>query len=505
MAWVEILPGFETMFRQLGWDTAAPFLAWKGILVNHHRHRQVEQVLLPSSLAAVGRERSDRRSFFLKKESAVTWRDRLRNAWHGFGWCSTAAREGAMLQALRAAGIGCPEVAALGEDGRYAFVLTRDQSSLSELRSLVGLLVSELSRRQFAVALGRELARMHDAGFDHPDLFAKHILATQEKGVFRFCILDWQRGRRRRSVSWRIRCRDLATLDATMHSALAGDRFRLQCLRAYLASVAKPGPPLGRLAVAIRQQAKRLLRKHNMREIGGLPVPAGDQQFVPLHEGRLLVVRSFFEDLDGKLPPWLVCYAEPESQTWDAPVPTRASPADNVWVHSLARTGGGMPPLAHTLFRLQRFGVPAPRLLAVASSALRDVAITRSTATVPLGEALAKASFEQRCRMLRQVGTIVRNVHEAGYCLPASESWTRLLGAVSTTGDVFLAKVESLVRCRRNWQELAPIEFNRHRFRLSRTEQLRFLRGYLKRSCINDHDRAWLRTLHMPGDRVLER
>ena len=58
--------------------------------------------------------------FFLKKQRAVTWRERWRNAWHGFGWCATAVREAAILQALRGAGIGCPDVVALGEDGRQS-------------------------------------------------------------------------------------------------------------------------------------------------------------------------------------------------------------------------------------------------------------------------------------------------------------------------------------------------------------------------------------------------
>src|SRR6266849_1116136 len=107
-----------------------------------------------------------------------------------------------MLQALRAAGIGCPEVVALGEDGRHAFVLTRDESAMTELRSLVPSLTCDEQRQQLAVTLGRELARMHDAGFDHPDLFAKHILATHDDAGFHFCILDWQRGRHRPSVSW---------------------------------------------------------------------------------------------------------------------------------------------------------------------------------------------------------------------------------------------------------------------------------------------------------------
>lgn len=491
MGWVELLPRYESLFRQLGWDSAASFLAWTGILVNQHRHRQVEQVFLPSPLPQGERGAG----FFLKKESAVTWRDRARNAWHGFGWCSTAVREGAMLQALRAAGIGCPEVVALGEDGQQAFVLTRDESAIMELRALVPSLASD-EQQQLAAALGRELARMHDAGFDHPDLFAKHILAGHDGTGFRFCILDWQRGRRRRSVSWRVRCRDLAMLDATLHATLASDRLRLRCLRAYLAAVTE-APPLGRVARSIRQQAARLLTRHNLREIGGLPVPAGDQQFVALQQGRLLIVRSYYEELGGQLPPWLAACSESAAQAC-------ASGSGNTWIQSSGRTGREMPPLAHTLFRLQRFGVPAPRLLAVGFSQVHAFVVARSPVTIPLAEAIAKASFGQRCRLLREAGWIIRQVHEAGYCLPGGDCWTRRLGMVRATGRVVFANVEPLQRGKAAWQELAPLEFSRQEFRLSRTEQLRFLRGYLQRPRMNDHDRAWLKTLHRPGIRVQE-
>ena len=294
MAWVEILPRYLSIFRQRGWESASSFLSWTGILVNQHRQRQVEQVTLPSPLRGrgVGGEGVDMpessspsppvplppgergESFFLKKEFAVSWHDRARNAWHGFGWCSTAVREGAILQALREAGIGCPDVAALGEDGRQAFVLLRDESALPELRTIL-LTLSHVDQVCLANALGAELARLHDAGFDHPDLFAKHILVSCQDTTYRFCILDWQRARRRSVVSWRLRCRDLAVLDATLHEALASDRLRLRCLSAYARTLSAQGrrPPLGRLARQIRLNAERLREQRHIREIGQLPVP----------------------------------------------------------------------------------------------------------------------------------------------------------------------------------------------------------------------------------------
>lgn len=483
MAWVEILPRLEPLFRRIGWESAAPFLAWTGILVNKHRDRQVEQVGFEPDAQARYPARtlacaSGSETFFLKKEFAVSWRDRFRNAWHGFGWCSTAVREGAMLQALRQAGIGCPEVIALGEDRRQAFVLLRDHSDMIELRTFL-LQATTQERNRLAVALGRELARMHDAGFDHPDLFAKHILVDGAEA--RVCILDWQRARRRRTVSWRLRCRDLAALDGTLHDSLASDRLRLRCLRAY-GLATRDRKPFGRLARQIRRAAERLRENRNIREIGQLPVPPADLQFVPASDGRLLIVRSYFEQFDGRVPDWLTRLCDSESQHLLQAVPRGAGP-ENVWVQTWPRlqTSWDIPPLAHTLFRLARFGVPAPRLLVVGCAETYVFVLVKSAATIPFEEAFAKAAFAVRARMLLQAGSVVRQIHEAGYYLPAGDSWSRRLGVVRETGAIFLAKIDPLPRGGAAWHERGPTELNGQKIGLSRTEQLRFLHGYLRR------------------------
>jgi tRNA A-37 threonylcarbamoyl transferase component Bud32 len=495
MAWVEILPLFESLFRRHGMESAASFLGWTGILVNHHRHRQVEQVSLgePSRVSGrfdapsdcvpqTGSSRSTARQFFLKKQSAVTWRERFRNAWAGFGWCSTAVREGATLQALRRAGVACPEVAALGEDGKHAFVLLREEAGLSDLRALLQELGCETERCRLAAALGRELARLHDAGFDHPDLFAKHILAGPADGTFRFCILDWQRSRYRRQVSWRIRGRDLAVLDATLLELLASDRLRLRCLRSYWRATHSPDkPPLGRLARQIRVQAERLRGKRRIRDVGQMPTPAGDQAFVPLRGGEVLIVRSFAERLQARWPEFWVSMTEDAAHVWDllsAFACAAGSKIVRLQTGTGAATDGPMPALAHMLFRLQRYGVLAPRLLAVGGGH----ALLESRPAIPFAEAFAKASLAGRRRLLQRAGAMVRRIHEAGYHLPPGNRWKRRLGVAPATEEVLLMNVEPMVRGNIPWQQLAPIEFNDPELRLTRTEQLRFLGGYREKS-----------------------
>jgi tRNA A-37 threonylcarbamoyl transferase component Bud32 len=504
MGWVEIHPKYAALFRASRWDCASSFLSWSGILVNRHRKRTVEQVslahslpspsgkgdggegtALPSSMDVSGGvmgeelpsppaplpEGEGRKSFFLKKESGVTYRDLFRNAWHGFGWCATAVREGAILQAVQRAGIGCPEVVALGESGKEAFLLTRDESHMPELRIFLTIHESAHTRARLAETLGREVAKMHDAGFEHPDLFAKHILVSDD---LRFCILDWQRARWRKSVSWRLRTRDLALLDATLHDALASDRLRLRCLRAYLSATAQQdAPPLARLARSIRYESARLRTERNLREIGQLPIAEKEQQFVQLHKGRLLVVRSYHEQYAG--------LADDVARLFDAENKWNSHGTIQLESAPITSNDCDMPAIAHTLFRLQRFGVGAPRLVALCWSATHVHVVTHAPSVLPFDDASAKASPHQRGQLLHQAGELVRRIHEAGFSLPFGEGWSHRLG-VTTTGDVVLQCVEPLERRSTPWQEFAPTELNHQQIRLTRTERLRFLSGYLQHS-----------------------
>ncbi len=498
MSWVEILPGEAPTFRERRWDAARVFLDWEGILVNRHRDRQVEQVFLASGSNATGPsfvavhpsplsigERSEQLpSFYLKKQTAVTWRERLRNAWDGFGWCATAVREAATLQALRRAGVGCPDVVALGEDGRRAFVLLRDEVGMSDLRAFLPTLTNEERRARLAATLGRELARLHDAGFDHPDLYAKHVLVSENGAGYRVSILDWQRSRHRRVVPWRVRVRDLAVLDATLHQTLASDRTRCRVLRTYLKTTAHADrPSLARAARQVRMKAVRLLRRRGIREIGQRALVPADQQFVPLHDGSLLVVRSYFEELGGRLPGWLdqlsaVATRMTSDVTFVAGASSTAMVQLRGWANQAAATE--LPPLAHTLFRLQRFGVPAPRLLAVSWSSSRVVAAVKLQGTIPFEDALADAPLARRRALLRKAGEMIRKIHDAGYRLPGGETWAQRLGVVPATGEVCLAQVEPLLRGRASWQELAAKELIRETVRLARSEQLCFWRAYLQ-------------------------
>jgi tRNA A-37 threonylcarbamoyl transferase component Bud32 len=416
MAWLELLPPFASLFRRHDWPSTTSFLAWTGILVNRHRHRQVEQVT------------HEGRSFFLKKQYRVTWRERFRNAWKGFGWCASAVREAKLLQAARAAGISCPDVAAFGADQRHAFVLLTEATGMAELREVLHQCRRDADRRRLALALAREIAHLHDAGFDHPDLFAKHILVASDGGSYRVCLLDWQRGACR-TMSWRQRSRAWAVLDATLHETLASDVCRLRCLRAYLrASNRKDAPPLARLALQVRREAMSLRRQRKIRELAQLPVRAPQQQFVSLHGGNLLIVRSFFEEREATVR---------DRARWvHVPARARAPHRAALWE---------MPSLAHVLFRLERFGVPAPRLLAVAQSTGQCRLLLSNEPTTRLPQALQEACIATRARLLADAERIKGQLREAGYELRHGEAWQDQLDVQQLTGAIVVADIESLV------------------------------------------------------------
>src|SRR5262249_28265580 len=146
----------------------------------------------------------------------------------GFGFVSKSCREVALLHSLQQAGIHCPDWIAVGADDQgRAFLLLRELTEAKDLRVFLqdhGQ-APPIRRRRFAGKLGEALAQLHNAGFDHPDLYSKHVLVNADDETISF--LDWQRSRRRRRVAWRHRCRDLAALEATLPGDLASVRERL--------------------------------------------------------------------------------------------------------------------------------------------------------------------------------------------------------------------------------------------------------------------------------------
>ncbi len=507
MAYLEIAPRYRAVLSAHGYASARAFLDWAGVILSGHRGRHVLRV------------RAGAASFILKKEHRVPLRDRLASAWAGYGWSSKSAREARLLQQLRAAGVPCPQVVAAGEDGSQAFLLMREQTGMAELRELLARPLGAADRRALAQALGRELAHIHAAGFTQPDLSAKHILVRSAPDGFHFCFLDWQRSRPRRRVSWRRRVRDLATLDASLAAELVPDRLRLVCLRAYVQDTRAHGvlPPRS-LAVAIRRVGERRRLRRKMRELRQPPLPAGAQQLLWLRDGeRLCIVRDFFEELGGQLPSWLPQEPAPcaEGMCVEHRLILLGSGRTAHLVQRWTRTASWLPQgkyparefaQAALLFRLQRFGVAGPRLLAMGHHQIAAwQRFSFLLSEPPTGPSLAAVLRQDgtallRQRLLRRLGSQLRQLHEAGFTL----------GPAPTCGRCGWCPIR---RCRAwrwptsrrssahgaPWQRLAAADlwkvmaaYPQAGLALSRTDRLRVLLGYLQRRRLDGRSRRLL-------------
>jgi tRNA A-37 threonylcarbamoyl transferase component Bud32 len=199
----------------------------------------------------------------------IAWRDYLSSWWAGFGLVSKSQREWRVLHALRSRGIGCPQPLAVGEHHGRAFLLVRELPDAMDLHTYLasGYCDGPRAKGRLACALGRAVARLHAAGFTHPDLYSKHVFIGVPDQTVAF--IDFQRTRQRPVVSWRSRWRDLAALDASLGDHLVSLRERLLFLATYLRHTEPPRPRrvLRQALCAIARRTQRLLGRRKIRDM----------------------------------------------------------------------------------------------------------------------------------------------------------------------------------------------------------------------------------------------
>jgi heptose I phosphotransferase len=445
--WLEIHPNYRTFFRRLGLTRAEAFLELPGVIVSGHPDRNVSRVPLDGGLVV-----------YLKREHRVGWATRFVNALAGFGFVSRSIREARMLQALGREGSGCAEWLAAGEDsfGR-AFLLVREVARAVELRTLLRGQYTPDVRRQLARRLGSALARLHDAGFVHPDLYAKHVLVDPLEWTIVF--LDWQRANRRHRPSWKVCGRDLAALHATLAEELATERERLVCLRAYLRERAVENP-IPCLIAQIQGETRRLLARRHIFEKRQPALPAGEgQDWIRLDGDALCVTSALkqlwpFRALQGLSLDYQPAPAAPLMRRWLAlsGLPPALLVRRQSWrpwaiVWSWLRRRPLVSPeqrLAGLLFRLQRHAVAAPRVLAmgqrytgawhVESFLLTEPARDAVRLDAWLARQVDRSATASRRRLLRRSGALVRRLHEASCYLPPTAVRT-LAVQVSARGE----------------------------------------------------------------------
>jgi hypothetical protein len=526
MAFVEIHPRYRDLLARHGLVTAGDFLALPGVVCCGHPDRHVARVMLGKGDDAV--------PAFLKREHRIPWRDRLANAWAGVGFVSRSRREFALLRELEATDIGVPEAIAAGEDddGR-AFLVVRELDGYQDLRQFLRDLATSppAKRRDIVRQFGAALARIHAAGYHHPDLYSKHVLVSPAPPpqflAFRF--LDWQRSRRRPLVPWPTRWRDLAALDATLADELATPRERLLTLYAYLRGCRTHhdrhrGITLAAGVHAIRKRVARLLERRRFREMRQPPLAVGVQNLIWLDGDALVVTREFREELGGRVPDWLRSPPAParnavrrETITLLGERPahfvTRWASRPWRWLLGWLRRPPVAPELEsmNILFRLQRYGVAVPRLLAAGQRRLgpwrtQSFLLTEPlAAAVPLPRFLAGAAARQRHMVLRQAARMLRQMHHANCHLDdtggvaVEELLTVSTGSAGPA--VAFATVQGIVKSRypnaaRAQRDLAALA--RPLLPLcSRSDLLRALLAYLGLQRLTPAARSLaLRTLH---------
>lgn len=269
------LTGFSSVFRFEGGERLdKPGLA---------RWRERRRVVL-TDLAG------EPRTFYLKRYLRPPLSQQLRRIVSAGLRQSTAGREWQTTLALAEAGIPVSEPVAFGQETRAGF----ERRSFIVLeaapgRSLEGWLPVEWKRRAFGadfrrrrelvLALARQVAAFHAAGFVHRDLYASHIFIQDAAGgAPRFTFIDLQRVFRPR---WRRRrwiVKDLAQLYYST-AAFASRADRLRFWREYLRS----GPKCDRaedLPKRIERKAAWIGRHDRNARGGPRPGPAAPRESV---------------------------------------------------------------------------------------------------------------------------------------------------------------------------------------------------------------------------------
>jgi hypothetical protein len=535
MALVEINPRYGELLQRQGLADAERLLDLPGVIVCGHPGRQVLQVRLQlesewtvpeASPPDRSYETRDRHVLpcYLKREHRVTWLARLANAWAGFGFVSGSRREAQMLQELRQAGVGCPDWIAAGEDDRgRAFLLLRDLDKSLDLRRYLQAQgdASHSGRRSMAQRLGTTLAQLHDAGFHHLDLYAKHVLVDPRDASIH--ILDWQRARRRRFVGWPARWHDLATLHATLAGDLAGPRDRLACLHAYLrTTLAGPPPRHFRLAAArwIDNLARRLLRRRTVREQRQSQSPIGSQRLIWMDGEALCVTPEFHAAVQGRVPAWLTTSPGRkgvEFLTVDVPGAPHAhfvSRDRSDWFRWLWCRLRGKPFVSLELrrlgliHRLQRYGIVTPRVLAFGQRFPRPWHISSFLLTEPPPDTIGLAEWlgqnpNKRAQrwVFRQAAGLLRGLHDAG-CIPGGKPAAQMFGVQTCGGQPFrivLTDMESLRTTDIGWRQvrrdLQALQQSVAGPAWSRTDSLRLVLAYLGKARLDQQGRRLARAV----------
>jgi hypothetical protein len=275
-------------------------------------------------------------------------------------------------------------------------------------------------------------------------------------------------------VSWRDRTHDLAALDATLAEELASPRERLLAVRTYLRAACLAPRQWPDIIQRIRQRSRALQAKRYVRELRSAPLPSGEQSLIWLDGEALCVTPAFAQELGGEVPRWLLPVPpHPGLRDWVCRqrLPREHGPAGVLmqrvcdrplrWLWDFLRGRRFTAPelrQAALIFRLERYGIRVPRLLAMGQRHVRPWRTESFLLVEPLSEATSlvewlrhraavgefSAERKQLRRMLHEAGSVLRRLHDAGCYLAG-----RLPLVVTPDGTVGIGAIEELSMMRR--------------------------------------------------------
>lgn len=406
-------PRFADSLAARGIDTPAAFLDLPGEVVSGHPDRHVLRVEIPGFSTA----------FYLKRQHVVSWRERLHNWRDGFGWMSRSEREANVLQQLGASGLPCPRWVAVGSDARgRAFLMVEEVADSTDLRSvLMDCNLSVHDRERLAERIGNLIGQLHASAFTTPDLTAKHLLVSRRTGAI--VPIDWQRARRVGHISLNDRVRALATLHASVADELASPRERLRVLRSAMRAGGGPAERLSALARQIVREAQRYSKRRSIRD--QRQASAGDQRLVWLAEEAVCAIPGVSATWPSPAiaTPFYGC--EPGRLSIQLPDGRKAclirgrsfAPAGRLraWIGGKSWRSPGVT-FGRLLFHLERYGIPAPRLLAFGQRLTGPASAEWFALHIPPAPPLRELSFSSA----EQLGNSLRQLHDAGCRLAAN-------------------------------------------------------------------------------------
>ena len=530
MNYLTIHPDYRSELAEAGIHAAEDVLRLDSVIFCGHPGRNVARASLST--------RSGPLPLLIKREHAVPCMERLANWVGGFGLASKSKREAMTLSLLKKASIPVPEWIAHGEDeAGVAFLVLRECTGAVDMRLYLEALNSKDARIGWASVLGRELGALHQAGFDHPDLYSKHILVRENGTV---CFIDWQRTGTPKRVGWPTRIRALARLNATVEPSLANPKERLTSLAAYLEVCRKSGsrvPDLLSLAKAIAVESARLSKRRRLREQSQVQTKDHEPMVIWRDGEALCLTRELEACLNGARPAWLALSSLPSSPSLlemrqkvqvgcgeSADLTRRRTRS---WSQVLSRLAGRHRPSSREvreagyLFRLGRLGLRVPRVLAFGQRAgsfgrLESFLLqARPQGGRTLRDWLEASHHSSqkmaiKQRLIRETGGQLRQMHRANFYLEsAKSSQADQVFAVMAKADgsegVMLDRADLLVSRRdesveRAHQDLRSLWQSPAGRLLTRTDCLRFLLAYQRAKVVDRPERAiWKRLAQKRG------